>query len=206
MTGRVQRRFMVALGVSLALHVWLMQSHYGKGKAPDNITVAAKLLPMVAELPVETPVVQFMPNPHVEPPLPAVPSVESDRVTSVTRTTLPAATAAAVLSQPDDPNYYAAGDLDVFPKALVRLDLSAVLAANQTPAVGKVRATILIDEVGVVNAVRNVEASTSSIETAARDLLLSTRFTPARNKEGRIVKAQLLVALDYDTRMTLPAR
>ena len=32
------------------------------------------------------------------------------------------------------------------------------------------------------------------------------RFTPARNKEGRIVKAQLLVALDYDTRVVPMAR
>lgn len=68
------------------------------------------------------------------------------------------------------------------------------------------RATLLIDEAGVVNAVRNVEASASDIESVARELLLRTRFTPARNKEGRIVKAQVLVALDYDTRGAVASR
>jgi hypothetical protein len=63
---------------------------------------------------------------------------------------------------------------------------------------------------GVVNAVRavravlSVDGAASDIETAARELLLRTRFTPARNKDGRIVKAQVLVALDFDRRAALP--
>lgn len=106
--------------------------------------------------------------------------------------------------QPSDPTYYAVGDLDVFPKALMKLDLNEALAANHpSAAAGTVRATVLIDEAGVVNAVRAVQGvggAASDIETVARELLLRTRFTPARNKDGRIVKAQVLVALDFDTR------
>lgn len=113
---------------------------------------------------------------------------------------------ATVLSQPSDPNYYTAGDLDVFPKAVVKPDLTAAIGASHEPAAGKVRATVLIDEAGVVNAVRNLEAPAGDIESAARELLLRTRFTPARSKEGRIVKAQVLVALDYDTRAAPVAR
>jgi hypothetical protein len=107
---------------------------------------------------------------------------------------------ATVLSQPSDPTYYAAGDLDVFPSALTKPDLGAALGGNHGSGAGKVRATVLIDETGAVNAVRGVEAPAGDVETAARELLLRTRFTPARNKDGRIVKAQVLVALDYDTR------
>lgn len=126
-------------------------------------------------------------------------------VTTVAAATPGAATmTASMLSQPSDPNYYTAGDLDVFPKAVVKPDLTAAIGASHEPAAGKVRATVLIDEAGVVNAVRNLEAPAGDIESAARELLLRTRFTPARNKEGRIVKAQVLVALDYDTR-TAPA-
>ena len=104
--------------------------------------------------------------------------------------------------QVSDPTYYAAGDLDVFPRALIKPDLNAALAASHEPAAGKVRATVLIDEAGVVNTVRGVDAQTGDLETAVRELLLRTRFTPARNKEGRIVKAQVLIALDYDTRVS----
>ena len=68
------------------------------------------------------------------------------------------------------------------------------------------RATVLIDEAGLVDAVRGVDAHASDVATSARELLLRTRFTPARNKDGRIVKAQVLVALDYDTRVTPTSR
>lgn len=207
MIGRARRRLVIALGVSLALHAWLMQSHYGKGAARDNITVAAQLLPAATETRIETPAVFPAPDLRLTRSVLPDPSTAPDRAAPMAATALPSTTtASAVLSQPADPNYYAAGDLDVFPKALVKPDLSAALPANQEPAAGKVRAMVLIDEAGVVNAVRNVEASASRIETVTRELLLRTRFTPARNKEGRIVKAQVLVALDYDTRGALASR
>ncbi len=202
MIGRAQRRFVIALGLSLALHAGLMQSHYGKGAARDNISVAAKLLPVATEAKIESPpMLQALapnPEPDAKPAALPSPAKASDTAAPVVIATPPVTTAATVLAPPADPNYYAVGDLDVFPKALVKPDLSAVLPASQEPAAGSVRATVLIDEAGAVNAVRDVEASTSGIETVTRELLLRTRFTPARNKEGRIVKAQVRVSLDYD--------
>ena len=97
----------------------------------------------------------------------------------------------AVTTQPSDPTYYSARDLDVFPKAITALDLSLHAAAP-----GKLRAMLLIDESGAVNAVRGIEAHAAEIEQAARDVLLRARFTPA-SKDGRIVKAQVLVSVDY---------
>jgi protein TonB len=92
-----------------------------------------------------------------------------------------------------DPTYYTARSLDVYPRALTALHLGLRAGA------GQVRATLLIDESGTVNDVRAIEAGAADIENAARDLLLRTRFTPA-GKDGRLVKSQLLVSLDYDAR------
>ncbi len=211
--GRAQRRLVIALGVSLALHAWMMQSHYGKGAAGGGSSaITARILPVATGT--DSVASSSTPLPAPMTNNVAVSTTDSNavaqRATQVSHVSLASAAigtpAPAVLTQPSDPNYYAVGDLDVFPKALVKPDLNAALAANQTPAAGKVRATLLIDEAGVVNAVRNVEAPAREIESVARELLLRTRFTPARNKEGRIVKAQVLVALDYDTRGAVAPR
>ncbi len=132
---------------------------------------------------------------------PALPQVSKADVVPVR-----SANPVAVLAQPSDPTYYAVGDLDVFPKALVKPDLGAALSGSHVPSAGKVRATLLIDEAGVVTAVRGIEGAARDVEIVVRELLLHTRFTPARNKDGRIVKAQVLVALDYDTRAPATSR
>ena len=200
------------LGLSMLLHAWLMENQYGKGVARGGVrgaSIAARISPVA--------------DPSVSVLVTVAPGVTESKARIFTTADATAATAptltpavveaasvlvasraTAVLSPPSDPTYYAVGDLDVFPKALVTPDLSAALAATHVPAVGAVRATLLIDEAGVVNAVRGVEASAGDIESATRELLLRTRFTPARNKEGRIVKARVLIALDYDTR-AIPA-
>lgn len=196
-----QRRLAVALGLSVLLHAWLMESPYNKGAARSNAgstSITARILPGGEQ--VTTPIEQDA------APV-AVTAVASPAAPKVVPTATPTAARFATGSAPvplqaSDPTYYAAGDLDVFPRALIKPDLNAALAASHEPAAGKVRATVLIDEAGVVNTVRGVDAQTGDLETAVRELLLRTRFTPARNKEGRIVKAQVLIALDYDTRDT----
>ena len=95
-----------------------------------------------------------------------------------------------MLPQPGDATYYTARSLDIFPRALTALEL------GPQPSAGKARATVLIDESGTVNEVRAIEAGAVDIASAMRDLLLRTRFTPA-SKDGRLVKAQLLVSVDY---------
>ncbi len=205
------KRFAAALGLSLLLHAWLMHSHYGKGAARggEGTILAARLMPAAAPLP--TTVVDaarvevlapaaLVTTPAVDAPSTMAPVVPRPAAAESAAVTYAATASSAAPSQPSDPTYYAAGDLDVFPKALVKPDLTAALAAKHESVAGKVRATVLIDEAGVVNAVRGVEMPTPDMEPVVRELLLHTRFTPARNKEGRIVKAQLLVALDYDTR------
>jgi hypothetical protein len=200
-----QRRLTVALGLSVLLHAWLMDSPYGKGAASSsagNTPIAARIVPVIEQAP---------PIEQSAAPV-AVAAADSPAVPKTVPTITPSASARyttgndPVPLQASDPTYYAAGDLDVFPRALIKPDLNAVLAASHEPASGKVRATVLIDEAGVVNTVRGVDAQTGNLETAVRELLLRTRFTPARNKDGRIVKAQVLIALDYDTRDTRAPR
>ena len=208
-----RRRLAVALGLSVLLHAWLMESRYGKGAArssADGAPVVARLLPAAEPAKISLPdqAMQGMDGSKASV-LQAVASPAVPKVLMEATGTTPArfvTEGVAVQLQPSDPTYYAAGDLDVFPKAWVKPDLNAALAANHEPAAGKVRATVLIDEAGVVNAVRGVDAAASDIETVVRELLLRTRFTPARNKDGRIVKAQVLVALDYDTRAASASR
>ena len=214
-TSHARRRLGVALGLSLLLHAWLMEGHYGKGAAPGGeggMIMAVRIQPAVdapKNLPFEPVASDVAQSEHPAFIAAAHPSGAAVLKASVSEASAHAVTTtAAALTQPSDSTYYAAGDLDVFPRALVKPDLSAALGANSVSSVGKVRATLLIDEAGVVNAVRGVEAPASdvAIEVTARELLLRTRFTPARNKDGRIVKAQVLVALDYDTRATPVSR
>ena len=85
----------------------------------------------------------------------------------------------------------------MYPRAITPLDLGAHLARAASGAVGEIRATVLIDEAGVVKDVRAIDAADPEIARAARTLLWQTRFSPAR-RDGRIVKAEVRVSLGYD--------
>jgi len=124
-------------------------------------------------------------------PTPALEPAPTPRVTE--HPAFAAAPGNAAHTALSDPTYYGARSLDVYPRALSALNLGALFA---TGAPGQVRATVLIDETGTVNDVRAVQAAAADLEHAARDLLLRTRFTPAA-KDGRVVRAQLLVSLEY---------
>ncbi len=198
---RAGRRLLWALGASALLHAWLAHNAPGFIGAP-RVTVSGGA-PLTAIL--GAPPIDLL-APAVEPPAqplptsaPLRPAVSDDAITPKARTVAPVnAHDNAALPQASDPTYYGALSLDVYPKATGNLDLSAHLA-GAVYAKGQVRATVLIDEAGTVNEVRAVWAAAPDIENAARVLLLQTRFTPAR-KDGRMVKAQLQISLDYAAR------
>jgi len=201
MIDRAQRRLLLALVASALLHWWLAHTAdspgarrmRAAGSEPVRATLATPEVDGTA--PQTVPRVSPLPESRVEQ------AANSNRRTAAAVTSSvaahvsePRATVAsngtAAYTQPSDPTYYAARSLDVYPKALTTLDLGA-----QHGAVN-VRATVFIDESGSVNDVRAIEASAAEIERAARDLLMRTRFTPAI-KDGRVVKAQVLLSLDY---------
>lgn len=196
MIDRVQRRLALALGASVLLHLWIAQTGEGVG-ARRSAAPAAAAITATLQVPAP-PAAQSSHQPLVER--------KSDVTAEPFRT---AATAAAPVARdpapftpvirssaepavaltPNDPTYYTARSLDVYPKALTALHLG--LQASD----GRVRATVLIDESGTVNDVRAIEAAAVEIEQAVRDVLLRTRFTPAA-KDGRAVKAQLLLSFN----------
>lgn len=200
-----QRRLTLALAASLLAHAALVQVVEGtaarRAGSAAVMPLAAVLLPPapLAEREAPTPPLHA-PQPRTEsaplqPPPVAAPTVTpapTPTPRAVQAPLTPAPQGMAAYTQVSDPTYYSARSLDVYPRALTALSLDLLPAGN---AAGKVRATVLIDEAGVVNEVRGMEAA-ADIEHAARDLLLRTRFTPAA-KDGRVVKAQLLVSLDY---------
>lgn len=217
MLDRAQWRLGVALGVSLLLHGWFVHT------APGLQTLRVLSVPQVPRAVIGIqPITVLFHQPsanvlgtagtegvaRVNPIIRSEPAFVIDAVAAL-RSGAPqvmAPSAAPVvndarqvtLPQARDPTYYSALSLDVYPKATTDLDLRAHLGlATGDYAKGQVRATVLIDEAGTVNEVRAIQAPASEIESAARTLLLQTRFTPAR-KDGRIVKAQVQISLDYN--------
>ena len=202
-----------ALGASALLHVWLAHNPRGLVSAPS--VVANSGAPLTVEIgrpSVDYLAPEVMPRfesaqPAVAPQLPRDSAVAAPkaRVTAAAGERPPwnlglsvaaAAQSQAAIPQPSDPPYYGALSLDVYPKAITSLDLGTKL---NTAVAGQVRATVLIDEAGVVNEVRVIDAAVPDIANAARELLLQTRFTPAR-KDERAVKAEVRVSLDYGPR------
>ena len=221
-----------ALGVSVLLHVWLVQHAQGLLGSPratldGGVPLAAPLQPIRAVIgalpvPVDFPVQPLPPDlaaavhQPVRTAVAAASATIAPAVADVTQVTIAAAPRASsmepspalaavdrnrhdtALPQPRDATYYGALSLDVYPKALTALELTGWM----TGGAGQVRATVLIDESGVVDAVRDVRTMNGAepeLAEAARALLLQTRFTPAR-KDGRMVKAEVRVNLSYGAR------
>lgn len=200
---RAGRRLTLALAASLLVHAAFMQVVEGTAarRAGANATPLTAVLAPAA-----------LAARELEMPLPVAPARKAADVALAPRADPGAASPLAVpaprpvdasapssaqgnaaYTQVSDPTYYGARSLDVYPQALTTLHLNV---PSVTRAPGKVQATVWIDESGTVNEVRAVEASVAELAHAARELLLRTRFTPAA-KDGRAVKAQLLVSLDY---------
>ncbi len=200
MIDRTQRRLGLALAASALLHLWLAHTADSPGARRVSVAGGAPLRATLAapEIDGSAPNIE----PRTTPPSQPATADVAHAPRAVAAAAAPSAAARALepraavttdgnaaVTQPSDPTYYAARSLDVFPKAITALALGAETGA------ANVRATVLIDEFGHVNDVRAIEAGSADIENAARELLLRTRFTPA-SKDGRMVKAQVLVSLE----------
>lgn len=200
MMDRADGRLLLALAASGLLHAALMQAVEGTaarrasgGAPPLN---AMLLAPPAALAEREMEVQPRAARSHDPMQAASAPSMQTPAVPAVAPTPhlaetsmAPSARSNAAYTQVSDPTYYTALSLDVYPKALSLLDWKGAHGAS------KVRATVLIDEAGLVNDVRGVEAANPELEHAARELLLRTVFTPAY-KDGRVVKAQVVVSLE----------
>jgi hypothetical protein len=199
---RAQQRLLLALGASALLHAWLVQT--GDSAAGRRATLEGGVS-MSVTLRVPQPERLQMEAGAWPRQAPQAPDTSHGVVAAAAHSTAvvaplpafavaPPNTAAAEnipsAAATSDPTYYPARSLDVYPRAITALDLGPREHA------GVVRATVFIDEAGAVNEVRAIEAGAADVEYAAREVLLRARFTPA-GKDGRPVKAQLLVSLEY---------
>ena len=200
-------RLTAALAASLLAHAWLVHG-YGERErtrpasagAPFQATLIGTSVPRttVAPEPVHDSLQRVeaapAPAPRVLPAAPVMPAVAVRRGVESERT-VAAPTPVSALPQPQDPTYYSSRSLDVFPARLTPWNLDTIRAAAQQA--GSARATLLIDEAGVVNEVASVEgAPLASVEQAIRGLFLAAKFSPAL-KDGRVVKSRVLVNLNY---------
>ncbi|MGH8622626.1 MAG: energy transducer TonB, partial [Burkholderiales bacterium] len=103
----------------------------------------------------------------------------------------PQGTRAPVLPQASDPDYYAARDLDDYPRPLAPLPIDR----PARDGAGEVRLEILIDERGVVrDVVFASPAGPGGADEALRAALATTLFLPAR-KDGRPVRSRIVLSL-----------
>jgi hypothetical protein len=188
------RRLLPAIGLSLLVHVLIVDNWWPSGGLRPSGAVTA---PLQARLETAVPLAM----PAVE--LPDV-SFESDRARPVAGVRAPAPWVRPVAPMtgtplPDDagasgPDHrvYQARELDRYPVPLAPLNLQAAAGLS-----GSVRLWLSIDFTGNVVDVTVVDADPSgALESMARESLLATRFMPALKNE-RPVKSRILLELRY---------
>jgi len=202
-------RLTVALMASLLVHTWLVHG-YGERERTRPPVAGVPLQATLMEALSRQPAVAsersdyslqhaetnpaLASAPHVSQATPVTQSVAARHGVEIERT-MTAPTQISALPQPQDPTYYSSRSLDVFPASLTPWNLAAIRAAAQEA--GSARATLLIDEAGIVNEVVSVEgAPHPSVVQAIRELFMAAKFSPAL-KDGRVVKSRVLVNLNY---------
>ncbi len=211
--GGTHMRLVAALAAALLIHAWLVHGYGERERSrpatagtpfhatlieaaapqpktePERAERADYALERAQSQPAPAPLPRALPAPSVAQPVAVQRGVDTER-------TVTAPTQVSALPQPQDPTYYNARSLDEFPARLTPLNPALVRAAAQDNG-GSARATLLIDEAGMVNEVTSVEGLThAGAEQALSDLFLAARFSPGR-KDGRVVKARVLVQLNY---------
>jgi protein TonB len=198
-------RLFVAVAVSAALHLALIYGVAVRAPAPalSAPPIAARLesaIPVQAAataLPVARPrrghplaapgiEVQRPPSPDAE----AVARVPPPPVQS----TLPSAQMPVLI----DPTWYAADQLDVYPRPLAAMQPAYPERAAQARVGGQVTLLLRVDADGKVHEASVVgSAPEGYFEDSALAAFQSVRFDPAQ-KDGRSVRSQILVKVVFD--------
>jgi protein TonB len=209
------QRFGIALLLSAALHAWLVVAlpvkpsrHAGRpGRALEARLVAmdepapAKPAPLSGR---KEPVVQAQdavaPRPEPvkaapEPPPEPLPQAES-------RVEPPPVEGPPGIEVPqvEDPEFYPARMLDLFPKPVAEVELRYPPLADKEDLNGTVTLLLLIDELGMVVKASVVEADPPGyFEDAAIAAFRSVLFTPGQ-RDGKVVKSRLVVQVSFDAK------
>lgn len=200
---RAAYRLRFALAASAAGHLLLalvMATEPLGGKARSE--VPASLTVRLAPQPATETAGPALPEPEIPVAVPRVvrrpPILDSEpRTTAATADVLPTIDAPAPsLPRVPDSTYYAARDLDEYPRPVVPLDIQRLADRAVASSTAALRLEVLIDEHGVVNDISFSRPKDSArLEEELRTVLLSTRFLPAR-KDGRAVKSRITLRVD----------
>lgn len=106
------------------------------------------------------------------------------------------AEATLILPTTPDPIYYSARDLDFYPRPAAPLELDNV-ARGRGLVAAIFRFQLLIDESGRVDEISPIEGEPQPFRDELRALLAAVRFHPGR-KDGRAVKSQVTLSIDFD--------
>jgi protein TonB len=108
------------------------------------------------------------------------------------------AVAPLALPQAPDPTYYAARDLDVYPRPAAPLDLDRFARGVAGGVAARIRLALLIDEAGIVKEIAVIETEPPGrLQEELRSALAAARFFPGQ-KDGRAVKSRVLLSVSLD--------
>jgi TonB family protein len=109
-------------------------------------------------------------------------------------------------AMPRGPRYYTPRELDVKPGIMTRVVPEYPEAAAQRSLAGKVVVRLFIDESGAVERVLALRADPPGyFERSAEQAFGAARFSPGV-KDGRAVKVQLTLEVNFDSPPPLPVR
>lgn len=191
------QRLLIALGASLLAH-FLIAGGWTGGAGPHHPAVAVP--PLQARL---APGPESANAPALELPASAASAVLPVATPPATPRLRPARPATVVVTKPasaapraPDMRFYLARELDQYPSPLTALDPGA---GTHGSATGSVRLWVNIDQAGQVVDAAVIDADPPGVrEQSARELVLATRFLPAR-RDGRPVKSRVLLVLRHGT-------
>jgi periplasmic protein TonB len=193
---RLTRRLIVGLAISLAVHLLFV---FGFTPRPARIVAPQPLQVEIrreappqpaAEIAAEQPSELLAEPAAVTPPPQAVPPEPPPRA--------PAAPEAPIEINLPLEKYYNARELDVRAEPINEVDLIYPQRAYQMRIKGKVILRIFINEHGAIDEVAVLEATPPGVfEEAALTATLALQFKPAI-KNGRNVKSQKTIHVDFD--------
>ena len=194
-------RFAAALFFSALVHFAMPLVMTGGGvripsSKESSRTLSVRVLPAVESgetPPLSAPAIVDEPA----PPAPRVARVEPAPRVAAPAARPEAARSGAGVADAPDLTYYAAKQLDIYPRLLAELDLRYRGKAADDGVTGRALLLVLIDEIGTVKEVSVVEAEPpNAFEDDAQRALLAARFAPAY-RNGRAVRSRVLIAVNY---------
>lgn len=208
---RLQRP-LAAVWISLGLHaavIALIQVAPSASQQAGGPMIEARLVASHVEAPLQ-PVEPERADESVEvvqpseaQPLEPAPSVEPPAEPAVRAEPEPPPVAveavpAVAISTAVDLTYYTARELDVQPRALRTIELVYPVEADRQRLSGTVRLQLKVEADGRVSEVEVVSATLPGVfEASAVQAFRAARFAPAQ-KDGRPVRAQMLIEVTYD--------